>query len=41
MTMIFTHMDEALDCAVALSNAGRTYRYTRNAKGEHEITTRD
>lgn len=41
MTMIFTHMDEALDCATALSNAGRPYHYEKNAKGEHMITTRD
>ncbi len=41
MTLIFQHMDEALDCALALIAAGRVYVYTRTAKGEYEITTRD
>ena len=41
MTLIFTFLEDALDCATALTNAGRVYRYEKNAKGEHEITTRD
>lgn len=41
MTLIFKHQEDALDCAVALSNAGRVYRYTRAANGDHEITTKD
>lgn len=41
MTITFKHLDEALDCATALGNAGRVYTYSRNEKGEHEITTRD
>lgn len=41
MTITFKFLEDALDCATALGNAGRVYVYTRNAKGEHEITTRD
>ncbi len=41
MSIIFKHLEDALDCATALGNAGRVYTYTRNAMGEHIITTRD
>lgn len=41
MTIIFEFLEGALDCAMALRQAGRVYVYSRNAKGEHEITTRD
>ena len=41
MTITFKHLEDALDCATALANAGRIYRYTRAENGDHEITTRD
>lgn len=41
MIIIFSFLDEALDCAVALGNAKRAYTYSRNEAGEHVITTRD
>lgn len=41
MTLIFTLQEDALDCVVALQNAGRAYRFSRSVSGEYEITTRD
>lgn len=41
MTIIFKHLESALDCATALGNAGRAYTFSRSVSGEYEITTRD
>lgn len=41
MTIVFKLLEDALDCATALGNAGRVYVYTRAGNGDHEITTRD
>jgi len=41
MTLIFQFQEDALDCAMALGNAGRIYTFRRTIFGEFEITTRD
>jgi hypothetical protein len=41
MSIIFEHLEGALDCAQALYAAGRPYRFTRTVDGGFEIIVRD
>lgn len=39
MTLIFTIHEDALDCAVALAQAGRAYTFRRTIDGTYQIDT--